>query len=215
MSDDDDSMVIKVVLIGESGVGKTSIITRYINNQFDKDCPSNVAASFISKQIYVRECKKKVKLDIWDTAGQEKYRSMAKIFYKDAAIVILVYDITKVKTFEEIKNYWYDQVKNKGEEVAVFGLAANKCDLYEREQVTETDAKRYANKIGAIFKQTSALSSDGIDDLFYHCAQKVINPKYDYNAQETQAKMTYEHNQNKKGTKLSANEPAPKKDCNC
>jgi hypothetical protein len=64
-------------------------------------------------------------------------------------------------------------------------------------------------------EQTSALSSDGIDDLFYHCAQKVINPKYDYNAQETQAKMTYEHNQNKKGTKLSANQPAPKKDCNC
>ena len=97
---DPNSLSCKVVLLGETTVGKTSIISRFIKDSFDPNCITSLGASFISKEIYVAEFKKKIKFDIWDTAGQEKYRTLARIFYKDAVIIIFVYDITKKKTFE-------------------------------------------------------------------------------------------------------------------
>ncbi len=102
----------KIVLVGQSGVGKTNIITKYVNNEFSEDTESTNGASFASKEISYDKLKKTLKMEIWDTAGQEKFRSLTRFFYKDAAIAILVYDITKRKTFEEIKNYWYKQIKD-------------------------------------------------------------------------------------------------------
>ena len=101
----------KVVLIGESGVGKTSIIQRYINNTFNAVLAATPGASFTTKTIYLQEYKQSIKFEIWDTAGQERYRALTKVFYKNAAVCILVYDITKKKTFEELKNYWVKEIK--------------------------------------------------------------------------------------------------------
>ena len=105
------SIPCKVVLIGESGVGKTSIIQRYINNSFTSVLAATPGASFTTKSIYFEEFKQTIKFEIWDTAGQEKYRSLAKVFYKNASICILVYDITRRKSFEELKNYWVNEIK--------------------------------------------------------------------------------------------------------
>ena len=102
----------KVVLIGASGVGKTSIISRYISNSFDDTLMTTSGASFTTKTVFLEEYKQSIKFEIWDTAGQEKYRSLARVFYKNAAICILVYDITKKSTFDELKNYWMDEIKN-------------------------------------------------------------------------------------------------------
>ena len=110
MKDKDSGQICKVILIGETGVGKTCIIVRFISDEF-KDTISTTGASYASKIIDFEEYKKKVQYQIWDTAGQEKYRGLTKIFYKDARIVILVYDVTRRATFEEIKNYWYNQIK--------------------------------------------------------------------------------------------------------
>ena len=104
----------KIILLGESGVGKTCIITRFINNDFIKETRSTISVNFISQPIKFEEYDKTVCFDIWDTAGQEHYRSITKIFYKNAKIIIFVYDITRKKTFEEIKNYWYNEVKQNG-----------------------------------------------------------------------------------------------------
>jgi small GTP-binding protein len=101
----------KVVLIGESGVGKTSITSYYIYEKFDSEITATTAASFVSKTVKFDEYNGSIKFDIWDTAGQEIYRSLAKIFYKGANAAVLVYDITDKKSFMEIKNYWYQQIK--------------------------------------------------------------------------------------------------------
>ena len=102
----------KIVLVGEPGVGKTCIIRRFIDNEFDLDYIPSSNASFSSKTLTIDESHEKfVKYDIWDTAGQEKFRAITKIFYKGINAGILVYDITNKKSFEEIKNYWYNQLK--------------------------------------------------------------------------------------------------------
>ena len=107
-------LVCKVVLVGESGVGKTSIINRYVENYFNPNSESTTGASFASKIVTFDKFQKSIKFEIWDTAGQEKYRALSKIFYKDAAIAILVYDITREESFEELKQYWYQQLKTYG-----------------------------------------------------------------------------------------------------
>ena len=115
MEDEDEyenAQSCKVVLLGESGVGKTSIISRFINNVFGENIISTTGASYAGKTMTFDEFGgKAIKFEIWDTAGQEQYRSLTKIFYKDAAAAILVYDITRKDSFLELKNYWYDQVK--------------------------------------------------------------------------------------------------------
>ena len=125
---------------------------------------------------------KSLKLDLWDTAGQEKYRALAKIFYKDARVIIFVYDITNEKTFEEIKNYWYNETKENVEEDVIYCLVGNKNDLYEEEKVSEKEAQEYADQINAIFKSTSALSNTGIPNFFDNVVRKILNPNFDYKA---------------------------------
>ena len=116
MKDDDneeneENTVCKVVLLGESGVGKTSIISRYITNTFKSQMVSTLGANFVTKNVIMEDENQSIKFEIWDTAGQERYRALTKVFYKNAAVCILVYDITKKKTFEELKNYWVKEIK--------------------------------------------------------------------------------------------------------
>ena len=106
----------KVVLIGESGVGKTSIINRYITNEFEANMASTNGGSFIAKTIYLKDYKQSIKFEIWDTAGQEKYRALAKVFYKNAAGCIFVQDICRKDSFEGLKNYWINEIKANTDE---------------------------------------------------------------------------------------------------
>ena len=105
----------KVVLLGEAFVGKTCIAERLINDKFVENILATTSASYLTKIMELDKLEEKyIKFEIWDTAGQEKYRALSKIFYKDSEIAILVYDITNKKSFEEIKNYWYKQLKENG-----------------------------------------------------------------------------------------------------
>ena len=175
MSENKDSVITgKVVLLGEMGVGKTSIISRFINNTFVKDEKSTIGGNFSSKTMIFKECENKcLKFDLWDTAGQEKYRSLTMIFYKDAKIAILVYDITRRETFEQIKKYWYEQVKQTSPPDIILAIVGNKCDLFDIEQVKEEEGKEFAKEIGAIFKLTSCSDNIGIQELF-----KAIGTKF-------------------------------------
>ena len=113
MADEEEKGAIscKVVLIGESGVGKTSIISRYISNTFSSVLMATPGANFTTKTVFLQDEKQSIKFEIWDTAGQEKYRALAKVFYKNAAVCILVYDITRRASFEELKKYWITELK--------------------------------------------------------------------------------------------------------
>ena len=105
-------IVVKIALIGETGVGKTSIINRYIKNTYSDEQISTTGAVFSTRLISYMDERVSLRLEIWDTAGQERYRSLAKVIYKNATIIVLVYDITKKETFEEIKNFWIGEVQN-------------------------------------------------------------------------------------------------------
>ena len=170
---------VKVVLLGEAGVGKTSIIHQFTYHTFDPDCISSISAQFVSKTIDY-EGYGAIKYDIWDTAGQERYRSMAKIFYKDAKVVVFVYDITSQPTFDGLKNYWYVQIKINCEKNAILAVVANKNDLYENQIISDEEGQKFADDIGAIFQSTSALNASGIGKLFDNIGKKYIDEDYDY-----------------------------------
>ena len=112
MTDQEEgAQTCKVVLIGESGVVKTSIISRYISNTFKSQLMSTPGANFVTKMIIMEDDNQSIKFEIWDTAGQERYRALAKVFYKNAAVCVLVYDITRKASFDELKNYWVKEIK--------------------------------------------------------------------------------------------------------
>ena len=167
----DELEPLKIVLIGESGVGKTTIIAQFIDQIFQEDLQSTSGGTFSTKTV---ECSngKLLKLEIWDTAGQERYRSVAKMFYKDANAAILVYDITNKFSFEELKNYWVEQVLESSPKDIILAIIANKTDLMDKEQVDEEEVRKYANKINAFFARTSAKTSYGVNDLFLEISKK-------------------------------------------
>ena len=171
---ENDNITCKVVLVGDTGVGKTCIIQRYVNNDYSEVNESTIASTYTYKVVDYPEYKKSISFDIWDTAGQELYRALAKNFYLNASIGILVYDIRRKDSFESIKNYWYDQLKESGEENMILAIAGNKCDLFQEEQVNEEEGRNFAKSIGAVFQLTSCKESIGIDELFKECGKKYL-----------------------------------------
>ena len=181
---------IKVVLIGESGVGKTSIIQRYVNDVYDPNQILSSSAQFITKTIELND-EQSIKFDVWDTAGQEKFRALAKIFYKDAKAIVLVYDITNRISFEQLQNYWFKEIEENSLSDAILVIVGNKSDLYENEQVSDKEGQKFADEKNAIFKRTSALSNRNIDSLFKDIAKKYFDPKYDYQAEDRKIKEKF------------------------
>ena len=176
----DEPESVKVVLLGESGVGKTSIINQFVSGKFNPRISTSVSAQFVSKTREFPEFKKKIRFDIWDTVGQEKYRALTQIFYRDAKVIILVYDITKVDTFNAIKDYWHKEVLNNVEGKPIMVLVANKTDLYLNEAVNKNEGKQFADKVNAMFQTTSAMNNEQINTLFENIGKKIIDPVYDY-----------------------------------
>ena len=170
----EDEVVYKIVLIGESWAGKTSIINRFIDDTFNENVISTLSVQFLRKNLELPG-NKRITLDIWDTAGQERYRSLNRIFYSNAKAVILVYDITNKKSFDEIKNYWFLQIRQYCSDDIIIAIAANKYDLYELREVSNEEGEEFANSINAIFSSTSAKNNSGITNLFESIAMKMLD----------------------------------------
>jgi len=185
-----------VVLVGESGVGKTCIIARFIHDKFDPNVITSSSGQMVMKPIKLPNGKS-ITIHLWDTVGQEKYRSMNKIFYKNAQVVILVYDVTDKKSFDEVKNYWYGQVKELGGKDIIICVAANKYDLYEERQVSNEEGEEFAKSIGAIFASTSAKNDSGIKSLFENIGRKIIEPDFDFYAAEQKKREEYKKQKKK------------------
>ena len=188
--------VNKVVIVGESGVGKTCIMAQFIENKFEEEFVSSLTTQYRRKKIQL-VTGEDVTFDIYDTAGQEKYRAIAKLYYKDARVVILVYDITDIKSFEAMKNYWYEQVKDIQTENLILAIAANKSDLYEERQVENETGEEFAKSINAIFVETSAKNDSGIDKLFENIGYKILDPNFNFYDEEEERRKKYKKKKKK------------------
>ena len=175
--EEDKSNSIKIILVGDSGTGKTNLITVSAGMEFNSNSLTTTSCSYVQKII--NKDGKDYKINLWDTIGQEKYRSLTKIFLKDSKIVIFVYDITNRETFESLV-FWkkiIDEVLGNG---PIFGVVGNKMDLYFDEKVKEEEGEEYANKIGAKFLLTSAKNdSKGFNKLIEQMLEDYLNKSYD------------------------------------
>ena len=150
----EDGEDIKVILVGEPGTGKTSLISVSVGEEFKELTNSTLLSNFVSKKF--NKNGKNYILNIWDTAGQEKYHAVTKIFTKNAQIVIFVYAINSKKTMEGLQTYWFKSIKDVLGEEPIFGLVGNKYDLFMFEEVKEEEAKEFAQQNDMQFELTSA-----------------------------------------------------------
>ena len=197
-----DEKDIKMILVGMTGTGKTNLINAITGQKFDKNEMSTITASFLEKKITVKD--KEYHLSIWDTAGQEKYRALTKIFIKDAKIVIFVYSIINRKSFEEI-DYWTKTVKDILGDKPVFGLAGNKKDLFQDEQVEEEEGESKAKEIGAIFKLTSAKTKAGINEFIEKLVEEYAKKIGDFPDESKGEKLKSGNDKEKKKSKCCKN----------
>ena len=153
MSKAEDENKIKIILLGQSGVGKTNIINIAIGKPFNEKEGSTIASSFVEKKIKVDGAE--YLLNLWDTIGQEQFRQLTKLFYSNSNIVIFVYDITNKKSFEEL-NYWLKDVENHLGNDFIKAIIGNKKDLFLKEEVKEEEGEEFAKNIGAKFLYFSA-----------------------------------------------------------
>lgn len=158
----------KVVFLGEGRVGKTSIGKRWVEGSFEAGVRSTVAAALYQKTAHT-ESGKPIPIHLWDTAGQEEFKSLAPIYYKDSQCAILVYSCIDQGSFEKAKAWRQELVNARGEDIKI-ALAANKVDLGSQRCVSKAEGESYAQSVGARHFDVSAKSGQGIDMLFFHVA---------------------------------------------
>ncbi len=199
------SVIVKIVICGEIGVGKTCLFNRINNLKYDSN-PKTTSNDYHKKIIEKDNIK--VNCEFWDTAGQEKFYSLNRIFFKDAQIAIIVYDITRTNTFEKIKDFWFNEIINNAKNSVIIGIAGNKSDLYTIEEVNENEARDYANSINASFKLTSALENKGISDLFNETIDIFLGiiPKPNKNFHQPNNKVIKSFSLNKTKSKKKKND---------
>ncbi|KAJ8036537.1 Ras-related protein Rab-31 [Holothuria leucospilota] len=162
----------KVVVLGTQGVGKTSIVVRYVGKIFSKKVSPTIGSSFFTFKMTVDNYR--VKLQLWDTAGQERFRSMAPMYYRKANAAFIVYDITSYESFDSVKS-WVEELKKNVDAPLVICVLGNKCDLAEQRQVPLDEGVQFAASIGALFFETSALKNEGIEEAFLRLSLALIS----------------------------------------
>ena len=160
---DEYEMMVKVILIGDSGVGKTNIMSKYLKNQFMEHSKATVGVEFGSKLFDHKG--HKIKAQIWDTAGQEKYKAITGAYYKGSKGAFVVYDITKKDTFASVEK-WVNDLKLTGDPKITILLIGNKSDLDDKRQVSKEQGEEKAKSFGCAFLETSALSGNNIEKAF-------------------------------------------------
>ena len=168
--DDQYDFIFKLVLIGDSGVGKTNILSRYLTNQFSASTQPTVGVEFGSKII--KKGEKLIKLQIWDTAGQERYKSITSAYYKGAKGAFVVYDISRKSTFDNVDK-WINELKNNGSEDVFILLVGNKSDLNDQREISEEEVKKKAEVYNIAFCETSALKGNNIEFAFESLIDKI------------------------------------------
>jgi small GTP-binding protein len=160
----------KLVLLGESAVGKSSLVLRFVKGQFHEFQESTIGAAFLTQTVVLDDTT--VKFEIWDTAGQERYHSLAPMYYRGAQAAIVVYDITNADTFTRAKS-WVGELHRQARPDIVIALAGNKSDLGSRRTVEYEEANAYAEEKGLLFLETSAKNANNVNEIFLAIARKL------------------------------------------
>jgi small GTP-binding protein len=153
----------KLVLLGDSAVGKSCLVVRFVRDEFFEFQEPTIGAAFLTQTVSLDDAT--VKFEIWDTAGQERYRSLAPMYYRGAAAAIVVYDITKKDSFNGAKS-WVKELQRRGDPNVVIALAGNKADMESKRKVQTEEAKQYSEENDIIFMETSAKSALNVRNLF-------------------------------------------------
>ncbi|OXA64589.1 ras-related protein Rab-5B [Folsomia candida] len=190
----------KLVLLGESAVGKSSLVLRFVKGQFHEYQESTIGAAFLTQTVMLDDIT--VKFEIWDTAGQERYHSLAPMYYRGAQAAIVVYDITNQETFARAKT-WVKELQRQASPNIVIALAGNKSDLAAKRMVDHDEAYAYADENGLLFMETSAKTAMNVTDIFLAIAKKL--PK----GEQTSAQGTAQ------GRRITDADQAPRSTPNC
>ncbi|MCQ2818870.1 MAG: GTP-binding protein [archaeon] len=171
MEEEEHEKSFKLILVGDTGVGKTNLLSRYIMDEFSIETPSTVTMEFGRKIIEIEG--QKIKLQIWDTAGQEKFRSLTQSYFKGSKGALIVYDISKEESFEKVQG-WYDDIKASGDKDCVIEIVGNKIDLEESRKISQDVGKTKALKLGTLFTETSALQGTGVEEAFESLVKEIL-----------------------------------------
>ncbi|BFZ52992.1 GTP-binding protein of the rab/ypt [Savitreella phatthalungensis] len=162
----------KLVLLGESAVGKSSLVLRFVKDQFSDYRESTIGAAFLTQTLALDD-NTTIKFEIWDTAGQERYKSLAPMYYRNANCAVVVYDITQSASLDKAKA-WIKELQRQANEGIIIALAGNKHDLAEdKREVATEDAQAYAAEAGLVFFETSAKDAHNVQELFMAIAKKL------------------------------------------
>jgi len=164
--------LFKFIIIGDAGAGKSCLLHHFIEGKFKKSSSHTIGVEFGSKIIQVAN--RTIKLQIWDTAGQERYRSVTRSYYRGAAGALVVYDLTSRDTFQHLTNWLADARTLARADISIIAVG-NKCDMKDRRAVTYLEASRLAQENDLLFLETSALTGEGVEDVFTKVAKQLLN----------------------------------------
>lgn len=172
MANDDYDYLYKIVLVGDSGVGKSNLLTRFTKNEFNYKSSTTIGVEFSTRTVEVQN--KKIKAQVWDTAGQERFRAITNAFYRGAVGALLVYDITKHESYTNVEN-WLKELREHGDSKMVHMLVGNKSDLKHLRAVPTEEAASFAEKNNLSFIEASALDSNNVDTAFENVLKDVFS----------------------------------------